>query len=102
MFALIVCVELQLPSNLDRGRRNRKMRIVAVALAVILLATATYAQDAGGVGGGKGGGKRNSSKNTEQQKEDPQKKKAAEDAYKAGLKTIPDAKEKYDPWRNAR
>jgi hypothetical protein len=24
------------------------------------------------------------------------------DAYKAGVKLIPDAKEKFDPWRNAR
>jgi len=38
----------------------------------------------------------------EQQKADQQKKKAAEDAYRAGLKAIPDAKEKLDPWRNAR
>jgi hypothetical protein len=45
---------------------------------------------------------RNSSQNTEQQKADQQKKKAAEDAYKAGLQRIPDAKEKYDPWRGAR
>jgi hypothetical protein len=77
------------------------MRVVAAALAMILLATSTYAQDAGGLGGGKGGGK-HSAKNSEQTKEDPQKKKAAEEAYKAGLKAIPDAKEKYDPWRNAR
>ena len=54
--------------------------------------------------GGKGGGKgrHSSPQNTEQQKADQQKKKAADDAYKAGLKIIPDAKEKYDPWRNAR
>ena len=65
------------------------------------LATSTYAQDAGGLGGGKGGGRR-SSQNADQQKEDPQKKKAAEEAYKAGLKAIPDAKQKYDPWRNTR
>jgi hypothetical protein len=52
--------------------------------------------------GGKGGKGRNTPQNTEQQKADQQKKKAAEDAYKAGLKTIPDAKEKFDPWKNAR
>jgi hypothetical protein len=40
--------------------------------------------------------------NTEQQKADQQKKKAADDAYKAGLKIIPDANEKYDPWRTIR
>jgi len=42
------------------------------------------------------------SQNSEQQKADQQKKKAAEDTYKAGLKMIPDAKEKYDPRKNAR
>jgi hypothetical protein len=78
------------------------MRVVAGALAVILLATPTCAQDAGALGGGGKGGGKHGSKSTDQQKEDPQKKKAAEDAYKAGLKAIPDAKEKYDPWRNAR
>jgi hypothetical protein len=83
------------------------MRLLVATLTIALLAGPAYAQNAGGMGGGgmggKGGGKgRNSSQNTEQQKADQQKKKAAEDAYKAGLKIIPDAKEKYDPWRNAR
>jgi hypothetical protein len=56
-----------------------------------------------GAMGGKGGGKgRNSSQNAEQQKADQQKKKAAEDACKAGLQKIPDASKKYDPWRSAR
>ena len=45
---------------------------------------------------------RAAAQNTEQQKADQQKKRAADDAYKAGLKMIPDAKEKYDPWQNAR
>ena len=80
------------------------MRILVTVLALVLLASPAYAQNMGGMGGGgKGGGKgRNSSQNTEQQKADQQKKKAAEDAYKAGLQRIPDAKEKYDPWRGAR
>jgi hypothetical protein len=39
---------------------------------------------------------------SQQQKTDQQNKKATDDAYKAGLKMIPDAKEKYDPWKNAR
>ena len=78
------------------------MRILVVVLTLILLASPAFAQNMGAMGG-KGGGKgRNSSQNTEQQKADQQKKKAADDAYKAGLKIIPDAKEKYDPWRNAR
>jgi hypothetical protein len=78
------------------------MRLLVATLTIALMAGPAYAQNAGGMGG-KGGGKgRNSSQNTEQEKADQQKKKAADDAYKAGLKIIPDAKEKYDPWRNAR
>jgi hypothetical protein len=80
------------------------MRILGAVLAIALLLSPVYAQNAGGMGGmgGKGGGKGRTSQNSEQQKVDQQKKKAAEDAYKAGLKMIPDAKEKYDPWKNAR
>jgi hypothetical protein len=74
------------------------MRLLAATLTIALLAGPAYAQNAGGMGG-KG---RNSSQNTEQQKADQQKKKATDDAYKAGLKIIPDAQEKYDPWRNVR
>ena len=82
------------------------MRILVKVLALALLASPAYAQNMGGMDGGgtggKGGGKgRNSSQNTEQQKAG-QQKKAAEDAYKAGLQRIPDAKEKYDPWRRER
>jgi len=80
------------------------MRLLTAMLTLVLLAGPAYAQNMGGGMGGKGGGKgRNSPpQNTEQQKADQQKKKAADDAYKAGLKMIPDAKEKFDPWRNAR
>jgi hypothetical protein len=79
------------------------MRILGAVVALALLLSPVYAQNAGGMGGmgGKGGGKR-AAQNSDQQKVDQQKKKAAEDAYKAGLKMIPDAKEKYDPWKNAR
>ena len=73
------------------------MKLLVATLTLALLAGQACAQNAGGMGG-KGGGKgRNSSQNTEQQKADQQKKKAAEDAYKAGLQRIPDAKGKYDP-----
>jgi hypothetical protein len=76
------------------------MRLLTATLTLVLLAGPAYAQNMGGKGGGKG---RNSSpQNTEQQKADQQKKKAADDAYKAGLKLIPDAKDKFDPWRNTR
>jgi hypothetical protein len=80
------------------------MRILGAVLALALLLNPVYAQNAGGMGGmgGKGGGRGRAPQNSEQQKADQQKKKAAEDAYKAGLKMIPDAKEKYDPWKNAR
>jgi hypothetical protein len=73
------------------------MRILAAALALVLLANPVCAQM-----GGRGPGKGRAAQNSEQQKADQQKKKAAEDAYKTGLKMIPDAKEKYDPWKNAR
>jgi hypothetical protein len=77
------------------------MRYLIALLILAVLAGSAHAQAVGG--GGKGGGKgRNAPQNTEQQKADQQKKKAAEDAYKAGLKRIPDPKEKYDPWRDAR
>jgi hypothetical protein len=77
------------------------VKILLAVLALVLLLCPAFAQNMGGMGG-KGGKGRNSPQNTEQQKADQQKKKAAEDAYKAGLKMIPDAKEKFDPWKNAR
>ena len=102
-------IRRNLPSRLARkgGRGTKKVRILVAVLTLILLASPAYAQNVGGMGGGamggKGGGKgRNSSQNTEQQKADQQKKKAAEDACKAGLQKIPDASKKYDPWRSAR
>jgi uncharacterized membrane protein len=86
--------------------KGTKMRILGAVLAIALLLSPVHAQNAGGMGGGmgggKGGGKARTSQNSDQQKVDQQKKKAAEDAYKAGLKMIPDAKQKYDPWKNAR
>jgi hypothetical protein len=81
------------------------MRMLAGVLALLLLVSPVYAQSAGGMGGGmggRGGGKGRAAQNSEQQKADQEKKKAAEDGYRAGLKMIPDAKEKYDPWKNAR
>jgi hypothetical protein len=77
------------------------VKILVSVTALFLLASPAYAQNMGGMGG-KGGKGRNAPQNSEQQKADQQKKKAAEDSYKAGLKMIPDAKEKFDPWKNAR
>jgi hypothetical protein len=71
------------------------MRLLVATLTIALLAGTANAQSVGGKG-------RNSSQNTRQQKADQQDKKAADDAYKASLKIIPDPNEKYDPWRNIR
>jgi Spy/CpxP family protein refolding chaperone len=83
------------------------MRLLIAILTLACMMVFAGAQDIGSPGGmgggGRGGGKgRNTAQNTDQQKADQQKKKAAEDAYKAGLKAIPDAREKFDPWRNTR
>jgi hypothetical protein len=71
------------------------MRLLVATLTIALLAGTANAQNAGVKG-------RNSSQNTGQQKADQQDKKVADDAYRAGLKIIPDPNEKYDPWRNLR
>jgi hypothetical protein len=81
------------------------MRAVVAAMVIALSVSAACAQSmggAGGMGGGKGGKGRSLQSNPEQQKAEQQKKKAADDAYKAGLARIPNSKEKYDPWQNAR
>ena len=77
------------------------MRVLLAGLTIALLAGTAGAQDIGAKGD-KGGKGRNSPQNAEQQKAEQQKKKAIDDAYKAALGRIPDPKEKYDPWRNAR
>jgi hypothetical protein len=77
------------------------MRILVAAMTIAMLAGTACAQDAGSLGGGmggKGGKGRKPAQNTEQQKADKDKQKAADEAYKAALKRIPDPKEKYDPW----
>jgi hypothetical protein len=79
------------------------MRVVSVALALAIVTGSAFAQDMRDMGGMKGGGKgRHGAQNSEQQKIDQEKKKAAEDAYKAALKSIPDSKVKDDPWRGVR
>jgi len=40
-------------------------------------------------------------KTEEQRKADAEKKKALDDAYKKATDSIPDAKGKFDPWKNA-
>ncbi|MBO0753899.1 MAG: hypothetical protein J2P53_17400 [Bradyrhizobiaceae bacterium] len=73
------------------------MRMLLALLAIAVTAGAGHAQDAGG--GHKGRGSR---QKADTQTSDPQKKKQIEDAYRSAIKRIPDAKEKYDPWKNAR
>ena len=95
MFELIL---ISRKAFLKSLRRAEKVKILVAVLALVLLFSPACAQNMGG----KGGKGRNAPQNSEQQKADQQKKKAADDAYKAGLKTIPDAKEKFDPWKSAR
>jgi hypothetical protein len=85
------------------------MRFVSVALALVIVTGSAVAQetrDTGGVRGvrgvgGEGSGRR-AAPSPEQQKIEWEKKKAAEDAYRAALKSIPDSKVKDDPWRGVR
>jgi len=82
------------------------MRFVSVALAFAIVTGSAVAQegrDTGGVRGvgGQGSG-RHAAPSPEQQKINQEKKKAAEDAYKAAVKGIPDSKDKADPWRGVR
>ena len=84
------------------------MRFVSVALAFAIMTGSAVAQEGrttGGVRGvgGEGSGRQGpAAPSPEQQKIDREKKKAAEEAYKAALKGIPDAKVKDDPWRGVR
>jgi hypothetical protein len=95
--------EAVIGDEIARGRKT-DMRIVWVTLALAIVTGAAFAQDTRDMGGAmKGGGKgRHAAQSSEQQKADQEKKKAAEDAYKAALKGIPDAKVKDDPWRGVR
>jgi len=80
--------------------KETDMRFISVALALAIGTCSAFAQSMRDTGsGGKG---RNAAQNAEQQKIDEEKKKAAEDAYKAALKSIPDSKVKDDPWRGVR
>jgi hypothetical protein len=79
------------------------MRLFLAGIIIAMLANSTYAQDVStpGIGMGRRGGKgRKPAQNTEQQAADKAKQKAADEAYKAALKKIPD--QKYDPWQSAR
>jgi hypothetical protein len=79
------------------------MRILlTVLLAIAVVAGAAFetahAQENSGLTGRKGKG----AQNTESQADKQKKNKAVDDAYKSAVTRIPDPKEKYDPWKNAR
>lgn len=76
------------------------MRIFLAVLAVAFVVGTAHAQTMGGMGGGRKG--RGAQQNAAQQKADQQQRKAVDEAYQSAVKRIPDAKEKYDPWKNAR
>jgi hypothetical protein len=85
------------------AERKTDMRFISMALALAIMTGSALAQDMRDMGGMKGEGKgRHATQNSEQQKIDREKKKAADDAYKAALKGIPDSKTKDDPWRGVR
>jgi hypothetical protein len=70
------------------------MRTVIVVIAIVLLAVTAHAQETGR-------GKRHQ-QDTPKAAEDKAKKKAAEEAYKNALKSIPASNEKSDPWKSMR
>jgi hypothetical protein len=80
------------------------MRIFLTALLATAVVAGTaletaHAQENSGLTGRKERG----AQNTAQSQADKQRKnKAVDDAYKSAVTRIPDAKEKYDPWKNAR
>jgi hypothetical protein len=77
-----------------RSDGDLKMRILTVATAIALVATAATAPLA--VAKGK------KQEPTAQKTEDQAKKKAIDQAYKNALKTIPVSNEKFDPWKSTR
>lgn len=71
--------------------------ILVVIAAITLVIGPCYGQG--------GGGKRGAParrEDPEKQRIEEAKRKAADEAYKTGLRQIPDAKQKSDPWKNAR
>jgi uncharacterized protein YdeI (BOF family) len=70
------------------------MRKLLIALAITLVAVPAYAQMGGG-GKHRGGGAQTSAGDADKQKRMAKEEAAA----KAAMKTVPDSKEKYDPWK---
>ena len=69
------------------------MRAVVVVITILLLTVTANAQSHG---------KGNRSQKDAPKAEDQAKKKAAEEAYKNALKSIPVSNEKPDPWKTMR
>src|SRR5260370_37710279 len=77
------------------GRETEVMKTFAAVVAILaLIAMPAHAQMCGG-----GGGKRQRGGD---QKSEQKKPQVDEKAYKAALESIPEPKEKYDPWGVAR
>lgn len=70
------------------------MRKLLIALAITLVSVPAYAQMGGG-GKHRGGGGQTSAGDADKQKRMAKEEAAA----KAAMKTVPDSKEKYDPWK---
>ena len=75
--------------------RGLKMRYLILAMAIVLLTCSVHAQE---MKTGKG---RQHQQDT-QKTEDKAKRKADEKAYEDALKSIPESKEKLDPWKSMR
>lgn len=70
------------------------MRKLWIAIAIVLVSAQAHAQMGGGGGKHRGGAQPSAGD------ADKQKRMAKEDAAaKAAMKTVPDSKEKYDPWK---
>ena len=70
------------------------MRYLILAMAIVLLTCSVHAQE---MKTGKGRQQQDTQKT-----EDKAKRKADEKAYEDALKSIPESKEKLDPWKTMR
>jgi len=70
------------------------MRMLWIVVALVLVSAQAHAQMGGG-GKHRGGGGQTSAGDADKQKRMAKEEAAA----KAAMKTVPDSKEKYDPWK---
>jgi hypothetical protein len=71
------------------------MRKLWIVVAIVLVSAQAHAQMGGGGKRGGGGGGQTSPGDADKQKRMAKEEAAA----KAAMKTVPDSKEKYDPWK---